>query len=519
MVNVGDKIGTVYLVGAGPGDPELITLRGARLLGECDAVVYDNLVPDELIITLPTNVERRYVGKKASHHSLPQDQINQLLVDLARAGKNVVRLKGGDPFVFGRGGEEAAFLSDNGVPFEIVPGITSGIAGPAYAGIPCTDRNSASSVTFLTGHKADDKDESDVDWSWVAQAKNSTLVIYMGVTELEQNVEKLIANGLASDTPAAAIERGTLSSQRLLVTKLDQLPTRCKAARFMPPVVFVIGEVARLHEKITWFQKKPLSGLRVMVCRPADQAGWVYRSLRDFGAEVIPLPTIATSEHHDPAAWGKLRDLKAANRWLVFTSENGVRYFMRQWREQIGDVRKLADYRVAAVGFGTARALGVHAIEPDFIPTKATTAEFAKQMADQLDLQQTTVVRVRGNLGDDRVEKTIADTGADVIRLRTYDTFFADWSDEAKEKLLGNPPDVILFTSGSTAEGFAAHLHGESLKQVVENAFVVSIGPSTSKVIEFQGMRVDLEAQTHSIPAMIDELVTYHVKNSIGRKK
>ncbi|MCD6249124.1 MAG: uroporphyrinogen-III C-methyltransferase [candidate division Zixibacteria bacterium] len=519
MAEVSDKIGMIYLVGAGPGDPELITIRGARLLGGCDAVVYDNLIPNELIVMLPANVERHYVGKKASLHSLPQDQINQMLVDLARAGKNVVRLKGGDPFVFGRGGEEAIFLNDNGIPFEIVPGVTSGIAGPAYAGIPCTDRDHASSVTFLTGHKAADKDKTDVDWEWVAQAKHTTLVIYMGVNELEQNVEKLIANGLASDTPAAVIERGTLSSQRVLVTKLYQLATRCKTAQIRPPALFVIGEVARMHEKLTWFQKKPLSGLRVMVCRPADQAGWVYQSLRDFGAEVIVLPTIATTEHHDSAVWDKLRNLKATNRWLVFSSENGVRYFMRQWREQIGDVRKMADYRVAAVGFGTARALGVHAIEPDFIPSKATTVEFAKQMADQLDFKDATVVRVRGNLGDDLVEKTIADTGAEVIPLRTYDTFFADWSDEAKEKLLAYPPDVILFTSGSTAEGFAAHLSGESLKQVTEHAFVVSIGPSTSKTIKFHGMSVDLEAQTHSIPAMIDELVACHQKNPIGRKK
>lgn len=519
MTDVGDKIGTVYLVGAGPGDPGLITVRGARLLGECDVVVYDNLVPDELIVTLPTNVERRYVGKKASRHSLPQDQINQLLVDLARAGKNVVRLKGGDPFVFGRGGEEAAFLSDNDVPFEVVPGVTSGIAGPAYAGIPCTDRGYASSVTFLTGHKADSKTESDVDWSWVAQAKNGTLVIYMGVTELEQNVEKLIANGLASDTPAAAIERGTFSSQRVIVTKLDQLSMRCKAAAFKPPVLFVIGQVARLHEKLAWFQTKPLSGLRVMVCRPADQAGWVYQSLRDFGAGVIPLPTIATSDHSDPVAWNEVRRLDTANRWLLFTSENGVRYFMQQWREQIGDVRKLADYKVAAVGFGTARALRGHAIEPDFMPTKATTAELAQQMADKLDLNDSTVVRVRGNLADDRVETIISATGADVIPLMTYQTFFPDWTDESKEKLLANPPDVILFTSGSTAEGFAAHLPGDGLTQVTEKAFVVSIGPSTSKTIKFQGMSVGLEAQTHSIPAMIDELVAYHSKNPIGSKQ
>jgi uroporphyrinogen III methyltransferase/synthase len=241
--------------------------------------------------------------------------------------------------------------------------------------------------------------------------------------------------------------------------------------------------------------------------------------LRDYGAEVIALPTIATSEHHNAAGWKAIRALKSTNRWLVFTSENGVRYFMNQWTDQVGDVRKLADYRVAAVGFGTARALRVHAIEPDFIPTKGTTAELARQLADQFDLKDATVVRVRGNLADDRVETIISAEGAEVVPIMTYETFHPEWSEATTERLLAAPPDVILFTSGSTAEGFASHLPGENLTEVTKHAFVVSIGPSTSKTIKFQGMRVDLEAQVHSIPAMVAELVAHHLTNPIGRMK
>lgn len=509
--NSGEHNGIVFLVGAGPGDPELISVKGARLLEECDVVVYDYLIPDELVTGLPASVERRYVGKRASKHSLPQDEINSLLVELAQQGKKVVRLKGGDPFVFGRGGEEAAFLAEHGVPFEVVPGITAGIAGTAFAGIPCTERNLTSSVTFVTGHKAAEKQSSDVDWSWLAQAQSGTLVIYMGVAELEENVRQLIEHDLSPDTPAAAIERGTYPSQRVVSTKLGQLPTRVKAAGLKPPVIFVIGEVVALREKIDWFQKKPLSGLRVMVCRPADQAGWVYRSLRDYGAEVIPLPTITTATHNDSKGWEAIRGLSSDKRWLVFTSENGVRYFMAQWHERIGDIRGLGAFQVAAVGFGTARALKAHGLEPDFIPTKATTAELAAQMAAQLDLDGADVVRVRGNLGDDRVERTlINEGGARVVPLGVYQTFFPEWTDVAREKILANPPDVILFTSGSTADGLASILPGNDLKTVTEGAFIVSIGPSTSEKIKFHGLKVALEAKTHSIPSMIDELVAAH---------
>jgi uroporphyrinogen III methyltransferase/synthase len=519
MSHAEKRIGTVYLIGAGLGDPELITVKGARRLAECDVVVYDNLIPDELITMLPSSIERVYVGKKASAHSLPQEQINQLLVDLARQGKKVVRLKGGDPFVFARGGEEAEFLAQQGIPFEVVPGITAGIAGPAYAGIPVTDRRHASSITLMTGHKAVEQEASDESWSWLGQAQNNTIVIYMGVAELEQNVKRLLDAGKSPHTPAAAIERGSMPTQRVITAPLAELSELVRRAKLNPPVLFVIGDVVSLREKIDWYQKKPLSWLRVMVCRPADQAAWVYRQLRDLGAEVLAYPTIATEEHIDSLGWKRLLDLDAPKRWLVFTSENGVRYFMKQWQKRVGDVRGLAEYRIAVVGFGTARALETFTLKADFVPTVATTAELAGQMAEALELEGTAVVRVRGNLGDDKVEQTLAQAGASVVPLPVYRTTTAQWSDHMKAKLFEYPPDVIMLTSGSTVDGLIANLSADELKQLTAETFVVSIGPMTSDVIRGYGLTVSLEPRSYSIPAMIDELVAYHQTKPIRRPR
>jgi uroporphyrinogen III methyltransferase/synthase len=518
MSQTENKIGTVFLVGAGPGDPDLITVKGARRLAACDVVVYDNLIPDELIVMLPSSIECIYVGKKSSQHVLPQDEINQLLADLARRGKNVVRLKGGDPFVFGRGGEEAEYLAQQDIPFEVVPGITAGIAGPACAGIPVTDRRYVSSLTLMTGHKAADKDAPDESGALPGLRNDNTIVIYMGVAELEQNVKRLLDSGLSPGTPAAAIERGTLPTQRVVTASLAELPERVRQAGLKPPALFVIGDVVMLRETIDWYQNKPLSGLRVMVCRPADQAAWVYRELRDLGAEVMAYPTIATEENFDSTGWKRVFDLDARMRWLVFTSENGVRYFMKQWREQVGDMRALAAYRIAAVGFGTARALEAFTLKADFVPTKATTAELAGQMAAQLDLGGVAIVRVRGDLGDDRVEQILAETGASVVPLPVYRTIKLPWTDTMKEKLFAYLPDVVMLTSGSTVDGLVASLDAEELKRLTSGLFVVSIGPMTSDIIRGHGMTVSLEAQTHSISSMIEELIAHHHAHPIRRQ-
>jgi len=511
------KTGVVYLVGSGPGDPDLITVKGARLLASCDVVVYDALAPDELVVSLPANIERRYVGKRAGRHSLPQNKTNELLVSLARKGKNVVRLKGGDPFVFGRGGEEAQYLKEHGVPYEIVPGITAGVAGPAYAGIPTTDRARASFVMFLTGHKAADKELSSVPWDWVGQAKNGTLVVYMGVSELPNIVSALQKAGMANNTPAAAIERGTYPTQRVIKGTLSSIATEVDRFELRPPSLFVFGQTVELHKILSWMETKPLFGLRVMVARPSDQAGWVYRQLRDLGAEVLPLPTIATERVHDSDAWKKIEIIDSDNRWLVFTSENGVRYFFELWRETGRDIRGIAAFKIAAVGIGTARALEAVNLTPDFVPTRATTAELAKQMAADLPIEHAAVVRVRGNLGDDRVEATLREAGATVIPLPVYRTYYPDWTPETKEKLFAYPPDVIMLTSGSTVDGLAGNLSRGKLRELCEGAVVQSIGPSTSDTIRSHGITVTLEASIHSIPSMIEGLVAVHHKKSLKR--
>jgi uroporphyrinogen III methyltransferase/synthase len=509
--------GIVYLVGAGPGNPDLITVRARQVLDDCDAVVFDSLIPDELLVTLPGKVDRRYVGKKTGRHSLPQEEINDLLVRLASQGKRVVRLKGGDPFVFGRGAEEAKYLKDHGIPYEIVPGITSGVAALSFSGIPCTDRIESSFVMFLTGHKAVEKARSSVAWDWVGGARNGTLVIYMGVSEIANIVRQLIDAGMPGDTPAAVVERGTVPTQRSASATLSALPDLVGELGITAPALFVIGEVVKNHEVLSWFQDRPLFGVRVMVTRPADQAAPLYRELRELGAEVLAYPTIATVEDFRTDEWDALRKIATDERWLVFTNENSVRYFLDQWFATIGDVRGLSKYKIAAVGDGTARALNANNLSPDFVPSRASTKAIAEEMAGRLNLAGATVVRVRGNLGDDHIETTLKGAGAHVISLPVYRTFHTKWLAAVKEKLFANPPDVILFTSGAAVDGLAENLSEFELRELASGAIVVSVGPSTSRSIGKHGVNVNLESKIHTVPAMIEEIVAYHRASPLVR--
>lgn len=499
--------GKVFLIGAGPGNPELITVRGQRALDQCDAVVYDNLISEALVIMLPQRVERHYVGKQCDVHALSQDKINQLLVDLAKQGKIVARLKGGDPFTFGRGGEEASFLRRNDIEFEVVPGVTSGSAVLAYAGIPPTDRRLASMVMYVTGHKAVNR-ESHVDWSWVAKSKYATIVIYMGVGELPSLVEQLTANGMSADLPAAVIERGTFSTQRIVTAPLSQLPAKATEADIKPPALIVLGNVVGLRDSIDWFANKPLFGKRVMITRPADQSLDLYEELRDLGAEVLTYPTIATESDVHENEWKQIESIATDRKWIVLTSENSVRYFLKQYTDHFADIRSLAGYKIAAVGFGTARALQAAHIQPDFVPSKATTRTMADEMVAQLDLQHATVIRVRGNLGDMYIEDTLSKAGADVISLPVYRTFTPKWPENLKAKLMKFPPDYIMFTSGSSCDGFIENIKPDELKHFAR-AVIMSIGPTTSDVIRSHGLRVSIEATNHSIPGVVDELIRH----------
>ena len=498
------KVGTVYLVGSGPGDPELITVRGRRLLAEADAVVYDNLIPLELVVTLPEHIERHYVGKQSSLHALPQDEINQLLVTLARQGKAVVRLKGGDPCMFGRGGEEATVLREAGVPYEIVPGVTAGTAALAYAGIPPTDRRAASTVIYATGHRCASR-ESLVNWSWIAKSHDTTVVIYMGVKELPSIAERLIESGMDPEMPAAIIERGTHSNQRVITARLDRLAEEAERSDVRPPALIVVGDVVNLRKDIDWFGHLPLAGKSVLVTRPADQSEDVYLGLRRLGAEVLPYPTIATRDATTEASWARVLQVLAVNQWLVFTSENGVRYFLPQFLKRVGDVRMLSAFKIAAVGHGTTRILQKYNINPDFVPSKYTTAALADELATTFVLGGATVIRVRGNFGDDRVERRLEEAGATIVPFQSYETYTPQWPANLKEKLLKEPPDYIMFTSGSSCDGYLENLTADERTQMA-GAKIVSIGPSTSNEIRSHGLEVAVEATVHSVEGTIAAL-------------
>lgn len=506
------EVGTIYLIGAGPGDPELISVKGMRLLSECNAVVFDHLIPDELLIGLPPRRELLYVGKQAGKHTLPQDEINALLVTLAREGKSVARLKGGDPFTFGRGGEEAAYLREHDVKFEVVPGITAGIAAPAYAGIPATDRRRAPFLIFATGHKAEGKESDGIPWETLAQAQGGTLVIYMGVREIGSNVEKLVSLGMAVDTPAAIIRRGTYPSQEVYTGTLSELPMLVEKHEIKPPVVFVIGQVVELRSSLNWLTDKPLLGIRVMVTRAPAQGYTLYRKLRDLGAEVLPYPTITTVENDDPEGWRQFSCISTGHRWLVFTSENGVRYFLRQYIERYGDIRKLADFQIAAIGEGTARALRDNMLRADFVPSEATVAQLGEEFLAEEHLHEAAVVRVRGDMSDSTIEERLKEHQVEFAPITVYRTIHPFWPEGMKEKLFENPPDAVIFTSGSTVMGLYQNLEKNEVGQLFDNCVVASIGPSTSKVIREHGIRVRLEAKVHTVDEVVRMLIE-HYKN------
>ncbi|MCK5126205.1 MAG: uroporphyrinogen-III C-methyltransferase [candidate division Zixibacteria bacterium] len=502
--------GTVFLIGAGPGDPGLITVKGKRLLDTCDAVVYDNLVCPQLIVMLPESTEVHYVGKRAGDHPVPQDNINELLLKLAHEGKNVARLKGSDPLIFGRGGEEAKYLKEHGIKFEIVNGVTSGIAGPAYSGIPCTDREKASFVLFVTGHKASSKLKTSVPWDWVAKAKNGTVVIYMGVNQIKEISEQLLEFGMPADLPAAIVERGTFPSQRVFTTTLGELRAVAEKETIKPPALFVLGHVVELQPYLEWFTDRPLMGLRIMVTRTPHQAGELYERLRRLGAEPLPYPTIAIETFDDPDNWKKIADIKSDKKWIVFTSENGVRCFFTKMREYFEDIRQLGDFKIAAIGAGTAQELANNHLSADFIPSSATVAVLTKEMTEKLDLDGAAIVRVRGNLADDLLEKTVPAHGAEVIPLTVYRTYHPIWPDGLKEKVVEYPPHAILFTSGSTLEGLYHNLSDEEAQKVLKDAGIFSIGPKMTAKLKEHDLELTREAKIHTIDGMIDELLDYY---------
>jgi uroporphyrinogen III methyltransferase/synthase len=495
------KQGMVYLVGAGPGDPGLITVKGMECLKKADVVIYDRLLDNRLLELSRPTAKRIYVGKSSGFHSLEQDEINQIILKQAKSGKIVVRLKGGDPFVFGRGGEEAEILADNAIPFEIVPGVSSAIAVPAYAGIPVTHRGLAASFIVVTGHEASKKDSVSIDWERISRSAD-TLVILMGVSNLNSIVDQLLKNGRPTSTPVAVITHGTSNLQQTLVGTLEDIAIKARQANIEPPAVIVVGEVVQLRKKLQWFENRPLFGKRVLVTRAKNQAGELNQILMEKGAIPVELPSISIV----PASLELDEYIRKLSeyQWLIFTSVNGVDSFFRRLYELKLDIRKLGNLKVAAIGAATASALKINGILVDCIPGKFTTKQLLNELKKQ-DLHGCRILLPRADIAGKELSNGLAELGAEVQEVKAYRTVIdKKGMSKTKQMLMANDIDVITFTSSSTVINLLSAL-GKNRK-VLQKSLIACIGPVTADTAKKAGLRVDIVSQKQTMPGLVEAI-------------
>lgn len=492
----------VYLIGAGPGDPGLLTCKGRNALAEADVVVYDYLASDQLLACARPDAERIYVGKIAGNHAMKQRDINRLLIEKAREGKIVARLKGGDPYIFGRGGEEAEELADAGVPFEEIPGISSSIAAPAYAGIPLTHRAFASSVTIITGHEDPDKPGSVHDWKALARSA-STLVFLMGMKNLPDIASRLMETGMSGNTPAALIHWGTTERQRSLAASLSELPAAAEREGFTNPSVIVVGEVVKLKDKLDWFEKRPLFGRTVVVTRAREQASESAALFARRGARVIQFPTINIAPLPDYAELDEALSHLSRYQWVVFTSVNGVRFFQKRLAALHLDARALGGVRVAAIGPATAKAVEAMGVLPDLVPA-AYVAESVAESMIALGVTGSRILLPRAREAREELPAALRDAGASVDVIAAYATLPSDENRaQVMEALNSGTLDCVTFGSSSTVRNFLAAIPAEELKKHPDVRFA-AIGPVTAKTMEKLGLHPDIQPETFSIPALVD---------------
>jgi uroporphyrinogen III methyltransferase / synthase len=497
--------GKVYLVGAGPGDPGLLTLKGKAAIERADCVVYDFLAARSLLRYARPEAEKIFVGKRGGGPRRPQEEINELLISKAREGMAVVRLKGGDPFVFGRGGEEAEALAEAEVEFEIVPGVTSGIAAPAYAGIPVTHRDYASSLTFIAGHRDPLREASGVDWKGVA-AGSGTLVFYMGTRNVVGIAEKLIEGGRAASTPAAVIRWGTRAGQEVVEGTLENIAAR--ASNVQPPTIIVVGEVVGMREKLRWFERLPLARKRIVVTRAREQAGVLVAALEELGAETVMIPTL---EFRDPESWQPLDDaIRGIEKfdYLLVTSVNGVRSFMGRLAAVGRDARDLKGVAIGAIGPATAAELARSGVKADFVPHEYR-AEGLLESLESRDLKGKRFLIPRAKVARDLVPRTLVERGARVEVVEAYQTAAPRIPAAELRAMLTPAPDAITFTSSSTAAHFAQMLGEAPIGAMLSGVMIASIGPVTSETLRKLGLKVDIEAPESTIPGLVQALAAH----------
>lgn len=502
----------VYLVGAGPGDPELITVKGRRCIAAADVLIYDYLAAPALLAYARPDCERIYVGKKGGDHTLSQEGINDLIVEKARHGKIVTRLKGGDPFIFGRGGEEAEVLVAAGIDFEIVPGVTSAIAAPAYAGIPLTHRQFTSTVAFVTGHEDPQKDSSSIDWPALARGIG-TLVFFMGVKNLPHIVAKLREHGRAGATPVALVRWGTTTRQQTVTGTLDDIEEVVRRAGLKAPSIIVVGEVVNLRDTLAWFERRPLLGKRIVVTRARAQASDMVQALSDLGADCIEAPTI---EIVPPESWEPLDTaIKSLSRydWLVFTSVNGVGTFYQRLFENGLDSRALCDLHTAAIGPATAQCMQQHGLNTDILPETYQAESVIKAFAHQ-EMAGKHVLLPRAKEARPILPQELRRMGATVDEVTSYQTrSVTDTAGRLAAALEEGSIDMVTFTSSSTVRNFLSLLPPENSRQLLGTISIACIGPITADTAKENGLTVDVVAETFTIKGLCDAIVSHYGKN------
>lgn len=487
------KVGKVYLAGSGPGDPGLLTLRAAEAIRRAEVILFDQLVAQGIRDMFPEEAEQYFVGKEGGTHYVTQDETTRLLVKLGLEGKVVVRLKGGDPFVFGRGGEEAEACAEAGVPFEIVPGVTAGVAAPAYAGIPVTHRDASASLSLITGHR-----RADVEGLAIPTPEADTLVYYMGIKNLPNVVKALLDAGRPPSTPVALIHKGTLPEQFTVAGTLDDIVGRATESGIKPPAVIVVGDVVRYRENLKWFETRPLFGLKILNARPRHQAGELTELLGELGATVVSSPAIEIGKLDDYSALDRALSELDSYDYLVFTSVNGVTAFFERLFETGRDARSLGGLATVCIGPRTARELRAYSVGCDLMPEKfvaeSLLAAFPPDMAGKR------VLIPRALEAREILPEGLAERGAEVDVVPAYETRAA----EAKDDL---PPglDIAIFTSSSAADHFFERA------SLPPGCKIASIGPITADTLRGHGHKVDIEAEEHTIPGIVRAIVE-HVK-------
>ncbi|GBE02946.1 MAG TPA: uroporphyrinogen-III C-methyltransferase [Nitrospirae bacterium] len=504
--------GKVYLVGAGPGDIGLLTVKGMKSLQRADVVVYDFHLNAQILNYIKGDAEFIYAGKRGGHHEMTQDQINRVLVEKAKAGKTICRLKGGDPFIFGRGGEEAEVLSEEGIEFEVVPGISSAVAVPAYAGIPLTHRDYASSFVVVPGNEASTKKESNIDWEALARHRG-TIVFLMAVKNIDVVSSRLISNGKSAETPVAVTRWGTRAEQKTIVSTLGEIPGIMKSGEIRPPAVVVVGDVVRLRERLSWFEKKPLFGQRILVTRESLSG---YERLEDLGAELIQFPTIRVEP---PLTWESLdRSIEGVAHydWVVFTSANGVGFFFERLLNSGKDGRDLKGVGVCAIGPKTAGAVRSFGIIPDLVPDEFRAEGLIAAFGGPDGLKDLKILLPGAEQARDVFPEKVRESGGHIDTPVAYRALRPEGHSRRIQRFLKEGRiTVATFTSGATFNNFC-DIVGDGCNGMLRNVRIAAIGPVTARAIEKRGFKVDIMPENATVEALVEEIITHMQSSSIN---